>query len=119
MKTPNTEPAVASVVQIRKFHNAEGRIHAVLSYNSSRNYLLMKWIGYSTDAEIVTALEEMKQWHQTTGKARGCRFHVHDTKEIEGSWAGTMEYICNDFFPECRRAGLSCNISIVSPRLFL
>ncbi|OJV15038.1 MAG: hypothetical protein BGO21_19165 [Dyadobacter sp. 50-39] len=106
------------MVPIEKFRNAEGHIHAALSYNATKNYLLMKWIGYSTDPEIISALECMKQWQQATGKARGCRFHVHDTKEIEGSWAGAMEYICNDFFPACHGAGLACNVSIISPDFF-
>jgi len=107
-----------SITRIGKFLNADGQIHAVLSYNVSKNYLLMKWIGYSTDSEIIAALESMKKWSKGEGKARKLRFHVHDTKEVEGSWAGAMDYICNDFFPHCHQAGLSCNISIISPDFF-
>ncbi|SDD46784.1 hypothetical protein SAMN04487996_10198 [Dyadobacter soli] len=118
MKTPSTNPSADTVIRIERFLNAEGKPHAVLSYNASKNYLLMKWIGYSADPEIITALDGMKNWYQSNGKARKCRFHVHDTKEVEGSWAGALAYICDDFFPACHQAGLSCNLSIISPDFF-
>lgn len=52
------------------------------------------------------------------GSKKGCKFHVHDTKEIEGAWAGLVDWITNYFFPLNYEHGLRYNISIISPDLF-
>ena len=103
---------------IEKFKNAEDQVYAVLSYEPAKNYLLMKWIGYSTDAEIKTVLLRVIDWQRREGRPKGCKFHVHDTKEIEGAWAGMLDWINTEFFPECYKAGLRYNISVLSPDLF-
>jgi hypothetical protein len=60
----------------------------------------------------------MLDWQRQEGRRKGCRFHVHDTKELEGAWVGVVDWIRNDFFPQCYEAGLRYNISVLSPDLF-
>ncbi len=74
----------------------------------------MKWIGFCTDDELMQATLKMLEWQQAEGQQRACRFHVHDTKEFDVAWAGTVDWIVNDYFPKIHAAGVRYNISIVS-----
>ncbi|MGF1637660.1 MAG: hypothetical protein ACFCUU_11355 [Cyclobacteriaceae bacterium] len=78
----------------------------------------MKWIGFSTDDEVKKASLLMLEWQKKVGYKKNCRFHVHDTKEIESAWAGLVDWINNEFFPLNYEYGLRYNISILSPDLF-
>ncbi|MCW0483766.1 hypothetical protein [Gaoshiqia sediminis] len=78
----------------------------------------MKWIGPCTEEEVKTASMRMYEWQKQDGQRFQCRFHVHDTKEIEGAWAGLVDWISNYFFPLNYACGLRFNISITSPDLF-
>ncbi len=78
----------------------------------------MKWIGYITEEEVKFASLKMLAWQQQEGKRKGCKFHVHDTKELESAWAGLVDWINNDFLPMNHQFGLRYNISILSPDLF-
>lgn len=60
----------------------------------------------------------MFEWQKREGLRTKCRFHVHDTKEIEGAWAGLVDWISNYFFPLNYEYGMRYNISIISPDLF-
>ena len=103
---------------IEKIENATGEVYAVLGYEPDKNYLLMKWIGYCTEEEMKSATLRMLDWQRGEGRRKGCRFHVHDTKELEGAWVGIVDWIRNAFFPQCYEAGLRYNISVLSPDLF-
>ncbi|MFB6340149.1 hypothetical protein ACE1ET_00425 [Saccharicrinis sp. FJH62] len=98
--------------------NTSGVIYAKISYEPQKNYLMMKWIGPCTEDEVKTASLRMLEWQEKEGLRTKCRFHVHDTKEIEGAWAGLVEWITNYFFPKNYKFGLRYNISIISPDLF-
>ncbi|MFT3796201.1 hypothetical protein [Flavobacterium sp.] len=100
--------------------NNEGNIYAKLSYHQEKNYLIMKWIGPCSNEEMKNASMRMFQWQQSTGMKAKCRFHLHDTKEIEGAWADAelVQWISNYFFSINYECGLRYNISIVSPDLF-
>jgi hypothetical protein len=106
------------VIVINRIKNARGETYAILSYEPRKNYLLMKWVGYSTEEEVKQASLKMLEWQRKEGLKKGCRFHVHDTKEIESAWAGLVDWINNEFFPLNFEAGLRYNISILSPDLF-
>jgi hypothetical protein len=106
------------LIPIEKIENADGEVYAVLQYEPDKNYLLMKWIGYCTEEEMKSASLRMLDWQRQEGRRKGCRFHVHDTKELEGAWVGVVDWIRNDFFPQCYEAGLRYNISVLSPDLF-
>ncbi len=106
------------MIPIEKIENADGEVYAVLQYEPDKNYLLMKWIGYCTEEEMKSASLRMLDWQRQEGRRKGCRFHVHDTKELEGAWVGVVDWIRNDFFPQCYEAGLRYNISVLSPDLF-
>lgn len=93
-------------------------MYAILSDEPTHNYLLMKWIGFCTDDELIQATLHMLEWQHRVGKARNCRFHVHDTKEFDVAWAGTIDWISHDYFPKAYEAGVRYNISILSPDLF-
>ena len=103
---------------IEKIENADGEVYAVLQYEPDKNYLLMKWIGYCTEEEMKRATLRMLDWQRQEGRKKNCRFHVHDTKELEGAWVGVVDWIRNEFFPQCYEAGLRYNISVLSPDLF-
>lgn len=98
--------------------NSKGDIFAKLSYEPQKNYLLMKWIGPCSEAEVKTASMRIYEWQKREGLRNGCRFHIHDTKEIEGAWAGLVDWITSYFFPLNYECGLRYNISIISPDLF-
>ncbi|MGA0558603.1 hypothetical protein ACO2Q8_18220 [Larkinella sp. VNQ87] len=98
--------------------NQAGDVYAILSDEPTANYLLMKWIGFCTDEELMQATLTMLDWQRTVGQARGCRFHVHDTKEFDVAWAGSVDWIVNEYFPSAYEAGVRFNISILSPDLF-
>ncbi|KAA9356698.1 hypothetical protein F0P93_02830 [Larkinella humicola] len=104
--------------EISRIENEEGDVYAILRYEPTKNYLLMKWIGFCTDEELMRATLKMLDWQQAEGQQRACRFHVHDTKEFDVAWAGTVDWIVNDYFPRAYAAGVRYNISIVSPDLF-
>ncbi|GAB4034908.1 hypothetical protein GCM10028774_22870 [Spirosoma jeollabukense] len=106
------------VATIEKIRNEAGEIYAVLSYEPNKNYLLMKWVGYSSEEEVKQASLKMMAWQLSEGLTRKCRVHVHDTKEIEGAWIGVVDWINSEMFPRCYQAGLRYNLSITSPDLF-
>lgn len=110
--------AKKQVVTVEKIKNQAGEIYAVLSYEPNKNYLLMKWLGYSTEEEVKQASLKMMAWQLSEGLKKNCRFHVHDTKEIEGAWVGVVDWINNEMFPRCYQAGLRYNLSVTSPDLF-
>ena len=78
----------------------------------------MRWIGHCTEEEVKTASLQMLAWQRKEGKRRNCKFHVHDTKEMQGAWVGLLDWINNEFFPLNFEVGLRYNISILSPDLF-
>ncbi len=98
--------------------NSKGDVYAKLSYEPQKNYLLMKWMGACSEEEVKTASMRMFEWQKREGLRTKCRFHVHDTKEIEGAWAGLVDWISNYFFPLNYEYGMRYNISIISPDLF-
>jgi len=108
------------MILVSLIRNAEGSIYAKLSYNPKKNYLLMKWIGPCSEDELKAASMQMFQWQKKTGVGYKCRFHLHDTKEMEGAWASAevVEWISDYFFGINYEFGLRYNISIVSPDLF-
>lgn len=98
--------------------NAADDVYAELSYDADKNYLFMRWSGFCTDEELMEATLRMLTWQQTEGHRRNCRFHIHDTKEFETAWTGTVDWIVNEFFNKAYDAGLRFNISVLSPDLF-
>ncbi|WP_229310922.1 hypothetical protein [Larkinella soli] len=79
---------------------------------------MMRWVGFCTDEELIRATLLMLEWQRTEGRKNDCRFHVHDTKEMDGAWTESVEWIVNEYFPLAYEAGLRYNISILSPDLF-
>lgn len=106
------------MIVVDLIRNNDGEIYAKLSYEPQKNYLLMKWIGFCSEEEVKSASMKMLEWQKREGSKKGCKFHVHDTKEIEGAWAGLVDWITNYFFPLNYEHGLRYNISIISPDLF-
>ncbi|TSJ34884.1 hypothetical protein FO440_24245 [Mucilaginibacter corticis] len=106
------------MITIDKFRNEAGDIYAHLSYEPYRNYLFMRWIGYSTEAEVMHASKAMMQWQKAEGQSKNCRFHVHDTKEIQGAWIGVVDWIRDEMWPFCYQWGMRYNLSVTSPDLF-
>ncbi len=106
------------MIVVDRIKNKQGDVYARLSYEPQKNYLLMKWMGPCTDEEVKTASLRMLEWQKREGQRNRCRFHVHDTKEIEGAWAGLVDWISNYFFPLNYEYGMRYNISIISPDLF-
>lgn len=106
------------MVTIARIKNVAGEVYAILSYEPNKNYLLMKWLGYCSEEEVKEASLKMLAWQRKEGLRKGCRFHVHDTKEIEGAWIGLVDWINNEFFPLNYQVGLRYNLSIISPDLF-
>lgn len=106
------------VVTIEKIRNDAGEVYAVLTYEPNKNYLMMKWLGYSSEAEVRHASSKMMEWQKNNGQIKKCKFHVHDTKEIEGAWIGVVDWIENEMFPFCYQFGLRYNLSVTSPDLF-
>lgn len=106
------------MIVVDLIRNDAGEIYAKLSYEPQKNYLLMKWIGSCSEDEVKKASMKMYDWQKREGLKKGCKFHVHDTKEIEGAWAGLVDWISNYFFPLNYEYGLRYNISIISPDLF-
>lgn len=106
------------MITINKFKNVAGDIYATLAYNTDRNYLFMRWIGYSSEEEVKRASTAMMIWQRDEGQARNCRFHVHDTKEIQGAWIGVVDWIRDEMWPFCYQCGLRYNLSVTSPDLF-
>jgi hypothetical protein len=106
------------VVTIEKFRNQAGDVYATLAYKPSKNYLLMRWIGYCSEEDVKRASIGMMNWQKNEGQSKKCRFHVHDTKEIQGAWIGVVDWIRDEMWPFCYQCGLRYNISITSPDLF-
>ncbi len=104
------------MIVVDLIRNASGELYAKLTYEPQKNYLLMKWIGPCSEEEVKVASMRMFEWQKREGLKNKCRFHVHDTKEIEGAWAGLVDWITNYFFlnydTEC------VNISIFRPIFF-
>lgn len=106
------------MIVVDLIRNASGELYARLTYEPQKNYLLMKWIGSCTEEEVKAASMRMYEWQKREGLKKKCRFHVHDTKEIEGAWAGLVDWITNYFFPLNYEYGMRYNISIISPDIF-
>jgi hypothetical protein len=106
------------MIVVDLIRNASGELYAKLTYEPQKNYLLMKWIGPCSEEEVKTASMRMYEWQKRDGLKNKCKFHVHDTKEIEGAWAGLVDWITNYFFPLNYEYGLRYNISIISPDIF-
>lgn len=106
------------MIVVDLIRNSQDAIYAKISYEPQKNYLLMKWIGPCSEEEVKMASMRMYEWQKKEWKRTKCRFHVHDTKEIEGAWAGLVDWISNYFFPLNYEYGLRYNISIISPDLF-
>jgi hypothetical protein len=106
------------MIVVDLIRNASGELYAKLAYEPQKNYLLMKWMGPCTEEEVKTASMRMYEWQKREGAKYNCKFHVHDTKEIEGAWAGLVDWIANYFFPLNYEYGMRYNISIISPDIF-
>lgn len=108
------------MILIDLIRNAQGEIYAKLSYNQRKNYLQMKWMGPCSEEELKTASMQMFKWQRANGLALRCKVHMHDTKEMEGAWAGSesVKWISDYFFNINYEFGLRYNISILSPDLF-
>lgn len=106
------------MIVLEHLRNDIGNIYGKILYNSSCNCLLMKWIGHCTEEEVKHGYLRMLEWQKLEGVKNKIQFHVHDTKEMEGSWAGLVEWIAQFFFPKNHEYGLRYNVSIVSPDLF-
>ena len=106
------------MIVVDLIRNASGELYAKLTYEPQKNYLLMKWIGPCSEEEVKTASMRMYEWQKRDGAKNKCKFHVHDTKEIEGAWAGLVDWITNYFFPLNYEYGMRYNISIISPDIF-
>jgi hypothetical protein len=106
------------MIVVDLIRNASGGLYAKLTYEPQKNYLLMKWIGPCSEEEVKVASMRMYEWQKREGLKNKCKFHVHDTKEIEGAWAGLVDWITNYFFPLNYEFGLRFNISIISPDIF-
>jgi len=106
------------MIVVNLIKNRNGEVYARLSYEPQKNYLLMKWIGPCSEEEVKEASMRMYEWQKREGLKTRCKFHVHDTKEIEGAWIGLVDWISNYFFPLNYQYGLRYNISIISPDLF-
>ncbi len=106
------------MIVVDLIRNASGELYAKLTYEPQKNYLLMKWIGPCSEEEVKTASMRMYEWQKREGTKYKCKFHVHDTKEIEGAWAGLVDWITNYFFPLNFEYGMRYNISIISPDIF-
>jgi hypothetical protein len=106
------------MIILDRIRNEIGDVYAQLSYEPTKNYLLMKWMGYCTEEQVKFASMQMLKWQQNDGKRKKCHFHVHDTKELESAWVGLVDWINNEFFALNHEAGLRYNISILSPDLF-
>lgn len=106
------------MIVVDLIRNTSGELYAKLTYEPQKNYLLMKWIGPCSEKEVKTASMQMYEWQKREGVRNKCKFHVHDTKEIEGAWAGLIDWITNYFFPLNFEYGMRYNISIISPDIF-
>lgn len=106
------------MVTIEKFRNQSGNVYATLAYSAGKNYLLMRWTGYCSEDEVKLASVGMMNWQKKEGHSKKCRFHVHDTKELQGAWIGVVDWIRDEMWPFCYQYGLRYNISITSPDLF-
>jgi hypothetical protein len=106
------------MIVVDLIRNASGELYAKLTYEPQKNYLLMKWIGPCSEEEVKVASMRMYEWQKREGLKNKCKFHVHDTKEIEGAWAGLVDWITNYFFPLNYEYGMRYNISIISPDIF-
>jgi len=106
------------MIVVDLIRNSSGDLYAKLSYNPQKNYLLMKWMGPCSDDEVKAASLKMLEWQKREGISKKCLIHVHDTKEIEGAWAGLVDWITNYFFPLNYDHGLRYNLSIISPDMF-
>lgn len=108
------------MILIDLIRNTEGEIYAKLSYNEEKNYLHMKWIGHCSEEELKAASMQMFKWQRAKGSALKCRVHIHDTKEMQGAWAGqeSVKWISDYFFKINYEFGLRYNISILSPDMF-
>lgn len=106
------------MIVVDHIKNKNGEVYARLSYEPQKNYLLMKWIGPCSEEEVKTTSMRMLEWQKKEGLRNKCRFHVQDTKEIEGAWTGLVDWISNYFFPLNFEYGMRFNISIISPDLF-
>lgn len=108
------------MIIIDLIRNHQGEIYAKLSYNQRKNYLQMKWIGACSEDELKAASMQMFKWQRSKGAGLKCKTHIHDTKEMEGTWASSelVKWISTYFFSINYEFGLRCNISIVSPDLF-
>lgn len=105
---------------IELIRNARGEIYAKLSYHPQKNYLLMKWIGACSEEELKFASMQMFKWQRANGIVLKCKVHLHDTKEMEGAWAGrqSVKWISDYFFKINYEFGLRYNISVLSPDMF-
>ncbi|MCE4565680.1 hypothetical protein INQ51_15275 [Maribellus sp. CM-23] len=106
------------MIVVDLIRNASGELYGKISYEPQKNYLLMKWMGPCSEEEVKTASMRMYEWQKREGSKKNCKFHVHDTKELEGAWAGLVDWITNYFFPLNFEHGLRYNISIISPDMF-
>jgi len=106
------------MIVVDLIRNASGELYGKITYEPEKNYLLMKWIGVCSEEEVKMASMRMYEWQKRVGVKNKCKFHVHDTKEIEGAWAGLVDWISNYFFPLNYEYGLRYNISITSPDIF-
>lgn len=106
------------MITVNKFRNQADEVFGILTYEPDKNYLLMTWIGYSSEEEVKLASTAMIAWQQTDGLKKKCRVHIHDTREIQGAWIGVVDWIKNVMWPLCYQSGLRYNLSITSPDLF-
>lgn len=94
--------------------SATGKTFLTISYEQKNNLIFNNWIGYASTENIiqgsVSFLEMLKE--------KNCPYSITNNREFAGPWDSSLDWLCNEWVPAAKAAGLQFYAHVVNKGSF-
>ncbi|MBC5993508.1 hypothetical protein [Pontibacter cellulosilyticus] len=87
---------------MREFKSATGKTFLTINFDSKNNLIYNNWIGYASSENIMQGATSFLEVLQETN----CASTITDNSEFVGPWENSIEWLCENWIPSARAAGL-------------
>lgn len=88
-----------------------GEAYITIEYDAVNQWIYANWIGYQTEASVMTGCEKMLE----ALKAFGLTKVLNDNTQVVGIWTPAAHWVGNNWMPRMQEAGLQHFAWIYSP----